>query len=124
MEGGEETVVFKDESAYFEAPNVPEELIDEIVIEQSLQIVNIAFQENGKWRFSDGNAAFYADILDKGFIEKVQKNQAAFAKDDILKARLKRRQVIATGGIKTEYTIVKIIEHRSAAITIRLPFVQ
>jgi hypothetical protein len=116
------TQIVKDESEYFEAPDVAEELIDEQEIEQSLQIVNISFQDGGKWRFSDGNATFYADILDNDFIERVQKNQAAFAKDDVLRARLKRKQVIVTGGIRTDYTIIKILEHRSTAVTIKLPF--
>ncbi len=57
-EGGEETVVVKDESAYFEAPNVPEELIDEIVIEQSLQSVNIAFQGMGNGVLVTGTRPF------------------------------------------------------------------
>lgn len=116
------TEIIKDESGYFEAPSVSEELIDEIEIEQSLQIVNISFQDGGKWRFSDGNATFYADILDHDFIERVQKNQAAFAKDDVLRVRLKRKQAIVTGGIKTDYTVLKVLEHRSAALTIQLPF--
>jgi hypothetical protein len=71
---GDKEEINKSESEYFEAPIVSEEPIDEIEIEQSLQIVNISFQTGGKWRFSDGNATFYADILDNEFVEKVQKN--------------------------------------------------
>jgi hypothetical protein len=112
----------KEESKYFEAPPVTEEPIDEIEIEQSLQIVNISFQQGGKWRFSDGNATFYADILDEEFVDKVQKNLDAFAKDDVLRVKLKRKQSIMAGSIKTDYTIIKVIDHRSAAVTIRLPF--
>ena len=121
-DNGEGTEIIKDEGDYFVAPPVPEELIDEVEIEQSLQIINIAFQEGGKWKFSDGNATFFADIVDDEFVNKVQKNQAAFAKDDILRVKMKRRQVITPIGIKTEYTITKVVEHRSAAVTIKLPF--
>ncbi|KKW10529.1 MAG: hypothetical protein UY50_C0032G0005 [Parcubacteria group bacterium GW2011_GWA2_49_9] len=112
----------KKESEYFEAPVVSEEPIDEIEIEQSLQIVNISFQPGGKWRFSDGNATFFADILDEEFVEKVQRNMTSFAKDDVLRVKLKRKQSILSGSIKTDYIILKVLDHRSAAITIKLPF--
>lgn len=118
----EKEEISKEESVHFEAPAVTEEPIDEIEIEQSLQIVSISFQSGGKWRFSDGNATFFADILDSEFVEKVEKNQAAFAKDDVLRVKMKRRQSIISGSIKTDYTILKVIDHRSAAITIKLPF--
>jgi hypothetical protein len=117
-----QNTVTKDEKDYFSTPTIQEEILGETETEQSLQIVNISFQESGKWKFSDGNATFYADILDKEFAEKVQHNQAAFAKDDVLKVRLKRKQYLSLGGIKTDYIISKVIEHRSAAIQIQLPF--
>jgi hypothetical protein len=114
--------VSRDQSDYFEAPVVSEEPLDELEMEQSLQIVSISFQDGGKWRFSDGNSTFYADILDEEFTEKVHKNQASFSKDDVLKVRLKRKQSLLSGSIRTDYTILKVIDHRSAAITIKLPF--
>ncbi len=121
-EGRQETVVEKDEGEYFEAPQITEEPIGEVEIEQSLQIVNISFQEGGKWRFSDGNALFYADILDKDFIDKVSKNQASFAKDDVLRVVLRKKQSLISTGLKTDYTVLRVVEHKSAAITIKLPF--
>ena len=84
--------------------------------------MNISFQPGGKWRFSDGNATFFADILDEEFVEKVQRNMTSFAKDDVLRVKLKRKQSILSGSIKTDYIILKVLDHRSAAITIKLPF--
>jgi hypothetical protein len=121
-ENSSETEIAKEERDSFEAPMVTEEPIGEVEIEQSLQIVSISFQDGGKWRFSDGNATFFADILDSDFVGKIQKNEAAFAKDDVLKVLLKKRQFLVTGGLRTDYTILKVREHRSAAITIKLPF--
>jgi len=118
----QQNTVTKEEKDYFTTPSIQEEILGETETEQSLQIVNISFQEFGKWRFSDGNASFYADILDKEFAAKVQHNQAAFAKDDVLKVKLKRKQYLSLGGIKTDYIITRVIEHRSAAIQIQLPF--
>lgn len=124
LKDGKETVaVTENEADYFSSPNIEDEILGESESETNLQIVSITFQEGGKWKFSDGNAAFFADILDENFITKVQQNQASFSKDDILKVSLKRKQSLnADGGIKTDYTIAKVLEHRSAAVQIKLPF--
>ncbi len=116
------TQIRKEQIEYFKAPEIEEEVIDEKEVEMNLQIVNISFQRDGKWRFSDGNATFYADILDEEFNLKVQQNETVFAKDDLLKVRAKMRQSLYNGSIKTEYAIIDVLEHRSAAIQIRLPF--
>lgn len=114
--------VTKDERNYLSAPIIDQELIDESEIEQSLQIVNVSFLSGGKWRFSDGNATFYAEITDKEFLDKVEQNEMAFAKDDLLKVRLKRKQFISEGSIKTDYVLIKVLDHRSALVQIKLPF--
>lgn len=118
----QEVKVNKDEAEYFVAPPITEEAIGETENEESLQIVNISFQEGGKWRFSDGNAYFFADILDDEFIKKVHANRETFAKDDVLKVLLRKKQTLSVTGLRTDYTVVKVLEHRSAAITIKLPF--
>ena len=115
-------VIRKEDINSFSAPEVEQELIDESEVEMSLQIVNISFQEGGKWRFSDGNATFFAEIKDEDFTHKIYKNEEVFAKDDLLKVLMKRRQYLRDGGIGTDYEIIKVIEHRSAAIQIKLPF--
>ncbi len=118
----DEQKISKEDKDYFIAPEVAQELIDERDIETNLTIINISFQPDGKWKFSDGIAVFFADIEDFEFISKVQKNQAAFAKDDILKVILHRKQFIFEGNIKTEYIVKKVTDHRSAAVQIELPF--
>jgi len=122
ISGEEKASVEKDQIDYFSAPEIEEEVIAEKDVEMNLQIVNISFQKDGKWRFSDGNATFYADILDEDFNRKVELNETVFAKDDLLKVSAKMRQSISNGSIKTEYAILKILEHRSAAVQIKLPF--
>lgn len=118
----DEQKISKEDKDYFIAPEIAQELIDERDIETNLTIINISFQQDGKWKFSDGIAVFFADIEDLEFIGKVQKNQAAFAKDDILKVILHRKQFIFEGNIKTEYIVKKVTDHRSAAVQIELPF--
>lgn len=120
-DSGEQSVD-KSETDYFVAPNVEKEEMGESTMKLSLQIVNISFQEGGKWKFSDGNSTFFAAILDQVFLEKIQKNEEVFAKDDILMVELKVKQYLEEGVIRTEYEILKILDHRSAAVQIQLPF--
>lgn len=122
ISGEEITEIEKEQIEYFKAPEIEEEVIEEKEVEMNLQIVNISFQKDGKWRFSDGNATFYADLLDQNFNREIELNEKVFAKDDLLKVRAKMRQTIFNGAIKTEYAIVQVLEHRSAAVQIRLPF--
>lgn len=121
-QGVEASEVIKDQVDYFEAPKIEEEIIDEKEVEMNLQIVNISFQEDGKWRFSDGNSTFYADIVDEEFNNQIQQNEKYFAKDDLLKVKAVMKQSIVNGSIKTEYIILKVLEHRSAVVQIKLPF--
>jgi hypothetical protein len=118
----ESNAVTKDEVEYLKAPAFEQEVIDQSELEENLQIVTISFQEGGKWRFSDGNATFYAEIQDQDFLAQVALNQTAFAKDDILKVRLTRKQYLLNGTIKADYVITKVIDHRSALVQIPLPF--
>ncbi len=122
IQGNREQSISRDETDYFAAPDIEEEIIGEHEIETSLQIVNISFQEGGKWRFSDGVAVFYADILDREFLERVANNEMSFAKDDILTAKVKRKQSLSEGVTKTDYTVIQVLKHRSAATQISLPF--
>lgn len=117
-----EQKVTKEESDFFSSPSVAEEIIDEKEYQEHLQIVNISFQEDGKWKFFDGNNTFFADILDNDFLQKVKKNEKYFAHDDLLIVNLKRVQSIVSGSIRSNYTITKILGHRSAAVQIKLPF--
>jgi hypothetical protein len=119
---GKSIKIEKEQVDFFTAPQAEEEIIEEKEVEMNLQIVNISFQKDGKWKFSDGNATFFADILDTVFNKKVECNETVFAKDDLLKVRAKMKQSIQNGSIKTEYSILEVLSHRSAAIQIKLPF--
>lgn len=115
-------LVKKEESSFFTSPETEQEIINESASETSLQIVSISFQKDNKWRFSDGNAVFFADIQDQEFIKKVEKNEESFSKDDILKVTLKRKQYLTPIGMRSDYSVIKVLDHRSAAIQIKLPF--
>jgi hypothetical protein len=106
----------------FKAPVPEDNLLDDQVIETNVHMLNIAFQADNKWRFSDGSNHFYAEIKHKEFLSQVEKNEIAFRKDDILKVSLRRRQWLTESGIKTEYTILEVLDRKSAAVQLKLPF--
>ena len=112
----------KEEIEYFSSPPMMEEVIDEKEYTENLQIVTITFAEDGKWKFFDGNNNFFAEILDEDFLAEVKKNEKVFAHDDILHVKLKRIQSLSEGKIKNSYTIINVLDHRSAAVQIKLPF--
>lgn len=117
----EETVIKKEEKDYFRLSDVPDELLKDQFREVYLKVFSVSFVEGNKWRFSDGNVEFFAAITDQEFIKKVQESKDAFSKDDLFKVRLRERQWIADTGIKSEYEIEKVIDHRSGAKQIKLP---
>ncbi len=117
-----ETVIKKEEKDYFKLSDIPDELLRDEEREVFLTVVNVSFKEGHMWKFSDGNVEFYAKINDEEFITKVQQNKDGFYKDDLFKVKLHEKQWISDTGIKSDYEIIKILEHRSGAKQIPLPF--
>lgn len=115
--------ITKTESGYFALPEIDETLISEQELQSNLQIVNISFKEDNKWRFYDGNNTFYAVILDKDFLGKIATNEEYFAKDDLLEVLLAIKQYSVPEGIRAEYYIKKVLGHKKAGRQIPLPFV-
>jgi hypothetical protein len=115
-------VVDRSERDYFAVPSIPDTLIEEIEYEKTVQIVSVSFEEGYKWRFSDGQSFFTADICDEDFINRVKESREIFRKDDIMKVRIKSKQFSTSQGLKSEIQILRVIEHRSAAQQIELPY--
>ena len=110
------------ESEWFAAPEATEQTLSENESEEHLQLVAVVFKNDNKWRFSDGASAFYAAILDNTFLSRVDRDEERFGKNDIFHVLLKRRHYIdATGALRQEVSIVKVIEHSPAARQIHLP---
>lgn len=68
---------------YLEAPEPEEQLLGDSTSVTNLQLVNVAFQESNKWRFTDGTTSFYEAVRDDGFIRRVQNNSASFSKEEL-----------------------------------------
>ncbi|MBI3070307.1 MAG: hypothetical protein HYY87_03315 [Candidatus Levybacteria bacterium] len=118
----DEATIKKEEKDYFKLSDVPDEVLEEKDDEVNLQAVGISFLEDNKWRFTDGTVTFFAEVKDEEFIKNVQESKEAFAKNDILRVILHKKQYLTDEGIKTEYTVTKILSHRSSAKQIPLPF--
>lgn len=113
--------VTADEISWFVAPVPTDELLLDDVRKMAFSIVSLAFKEDNKWRLYDGAATIHATITDIEFLSKVDRNQIAFAKGDVLVCDVRVLQWQTTSGAKTEYEVVRVIEHRTSARQIPLP---
>jgi hypothetical protein len=106
--------VRKEETEYFVKPEIPEEILVETTRRAAFSIISLAFKEENKWRLYDGNTQINALIEHEDFQQRVDSNQIAFAKGDILLCDVRVRQKQTSHGLSTEYAVEKVIEHRPA----------
>jgi anthranilate/para-aminobenzoate synthase component I len=106
--------VNKGEEKYFVADDsleVTDEVLDESERTAFLTIVKLSFDERYKWKFSDGNAKFDADIEDEDFFKAVQNRDLHFANGDILKVTLSTRTSRTKAGrLHSEYKVLKVLD--------------
>jgi hypothetical protein len=105
--------VTKDNVEDFEAPGMQELLIDQ-VSRQAFSITSLSFKEDNKWRLTDGQNTFSVSMKDAAFQKRVDSNQVAFAKGDVLLCDLHTVQWQVQDGVRTEYEVVQVISHRRA----------
>lgn len=109
------------ESSYFKAPTPQDEALSEDTYTASLQVLNLAFQDGNKWRFTEGGGStFHAVVLDEAFLKRVQLNQEQFSKDDIIRATVRRVQKVTKDGLRADYEVLQVLEHRSATPKVQL----
>jgi len=118
----EKITINKSDYEFFDAPNPEKEDLDVTTSVTYLQIINVAF-EHGKWKFSNGDTQFFADIDDEEFIKSVQKSFQQFGSTDLLKVELQTQQYISKeGNLKSKYTVNKVLEHKKGSQQINLEF--
>ena len=113
--------VEKSEAVYFAKPQIPDETLVNELRRSAFSIISLAFKEDNKWRLNDGTNAISADIDDKDFLLKVDTNQVSFSKGDILICDVRVVQKQTDLGLRTEYTVERVVEHRPAARQLPLP---
>jgi len=105
----------------FEVPPAVEEELGEFTAVVVLRPVNVAFAEGNKWRFSDGEATFFAAIEASHFMQAVDLGVEKFAKNDMLRVQLRTRQVMGSDGqLHTERIVVQVLEHLSGGVQLDL----
>lgn len=109
------------ERVWFQSPEPEDDLILEDERKMAFSIVSLAFREDNKWRLYDGAATIYATISDTEFLDRVDANQEIFAKGDVLVCLVRVRQWQTVSGARTEYDVIRVLEHRQAARQLRLP---
>lgn len=113
----------KDDSEYFGQIEEQDEILVDETRRAAFSIISLAFKEDNKWRLFDGNATISALIQDEGFLNRVHANQISFAKGDVLICDVKMTQTRGRDGLKAEYVVEQIVEHKPAMrqIPMRLP---
>lgn len=111
----------RSQATYFKAPNPEEKTLQTDEYIATLQVLTQAFQDSNKWRFTEGSGnTYFAVELDEGFLSRVHLNQEQFVKDDIIKARNRRTQRLTKDGLKADYEVMEVLEHRSASPKVQL----
>ncbi len=121
------TTIEKTEVKYFALPEqqVCEEEKELPATERTavFKIIGVNFEEGLKWRLSDGEAKFYASILDKNFSDEVNSSNLSFAKGDMFEARMRTTQKISAAGLKVENEIIEVMKfhHRGEQGLLKFP---
>lgn len=107
-----EEVIEKEEVPYFSAPapEVTERPLLDDTREAVLEAVKPSFDDSLKWTFSDGNSKLNADVEDKGFLERVGRQEISFSKGTVLRVRLQTKSAQTPSGLRTENKVVEVLE--------------
>jgi hypothetical protein len=113
--------VTKDEAASFAKPQIADAILVDDTRRSAFSIISLAFKEDNKWRLNDGTNAISATIEDADFLAKVDANQIAFSKGDILICDVRVVQKQTDIGLRTDYTVMRVVEHRPGIRQLPLP---
>lgn len=108
--------VDKEEEPFFRANT--NDLIDPPMavheFEKYFTLVTVTFKEGNKWKLHDGTGQISAIILDEEFLRRVEESEIAFAKGDQLRCLVRLKEYRITAGIRNEYEILRVVDHKTA----------
>lgn len=113
--------ISKQDVSAFDVPEIEDKEFPSTESTVYLQIINISFA-NEKWKLTDGNKPFWAKIEDEEFLTSIENNQQQFGASDALKVILETQQKFTDNGLKTEYSVKKVIEHIKGPKQLKLDF--
>ena len=95
------------------------ETITDTVVRMGLMLEAPVFKDGNKWRFSDGQQSFHADIEDGEFLARVNAGER-FGKGDVLMADVRISQQQSGMKISAERSLVKVHEHKISPMQLPL----
>lgn len=114
INGVTQNVVTKDELPSFIESAQEVDVVSDTTTEGALlQVESAVFKDGNKWRFSDGATSFFAEITDRGFLERVESGTERFGKGDVLVVDLRRVQIITDNGLRLDYKVERVRQHRA-----------
>ncbi len=118
LEGdGVEERITQETAASFLAPPLVEDGLFETRHTKVFSIIDLSFKPGKKWRLSDGHGrATLVDVEDAAFTGRIENSEIAFAKGDILVCDVRETARQTAKGLRADYAIVRVIEHRPAAM--------
>ncbi|HTV42318.1 MAG TPA: hypothetical protein VMF08_17240 [Candidatus Sulfotelmatobacter sp.] len=118
-----QTAEVKQEDApfYLPPPEHVEPLQEFPPRETFVNVVHMWFRNGNKWRFSEGDNEWSADVKDHRFIESLLKGEETISANDYLKVVVKQTQTRYGSTIHSDYEILKVLEHRKVPKQIPLP---
>lgn len=101
------------EKSFFES--IPEQRspLPSYVYEANVSVVKLSFKETNKWTVFDGKNTINVRVEDAAFLKRVDESEASFSKGDILRVRMRIDQAETSTGLKSEYAIEEVLEHRA-----------
>jgi hypothetical protein len=112
-DGATQSVVTSDERVWFDMAASEADVVSNTVRQNVLlQIESAVFKDDNKWRFHDGSNAFFAEISDRAFVDRINAGDERFGKGDVLIADLRMIQSVTDNGLKQEYLVEKVHAHR------------
>ncbi|KVT26004.1 hypothetical protein [Burkholderia ubonensis] len=107
-----ELAIENDELGTFAIFEEAGEVVSDVVGRKVLLFESVVFKDGNKWRVHDGTYPFVAALDDEEFLAKVNAGER-FGKGDVLVVDLRQIQIIGDDGLKNEYRILKVHEHRA-----------
>lgn len=114
-EGIEERITRSDAAAFL-APPLRDDSLFETKHIKPFSIIDLSFKPGKKWRLSDGHGrATLVTVEDAEFVTRIENSEIAFAKNDVLVCEVRETARETAKGLKADYAIVRVIEHRPAS---------
>ena len=114
----ERAQIEKSDADYFKTVYIEEPI--ETIVESYLIIESPTFKEGNKWRLSEGDISFAAEMLDKRFLQDVNEGLERFGKGDVLLVKMLITQVMAFGRLSTKRKILEVLDHKKGSKQQRL----